>query len=89
MLLMITRHIVAGKIFSYLNHEITLSTLVDWCETVMMNEEIKEEDSEAVTEVVARLGLADVKNFGLLWEECDELLAKLGYQLNFDLLKVA
>jgi hypothetical protein len=86
---MITRHIVAEKIYSYLNHEITLAALVDWCENVMQNDEIAEQDADAVTEVVSRLGLADVKNFGLLWSECDELLQKLGYRLNFDLRKVA
>lgn len=86
---MITRHIVANKIYSYLNHQTTLNELVDWCENVMLEGEVAEGDAEVVGEVVSRLGLANVKNFGLLWEECETLLRKLGYQLNFDLLKVA
>jgi len=86
---MVTRQTVAEKIYNYLNHSITLAELVDWCENVMHDEEIANNDIEVVSEVAARIGLADVKNFGLLWNECDELLRKLGYELNFDLKKVA
>ena len=86
---MITRQTAAEKIFRYLNHEIKLAQLVDWCENVVADGEIAENDVEAVSEVAARIGLADVNNFGLLWEDCEELLNKLGYRLNLDLLKVA
>jgi hypothetical protein len=86
---MITRHTVAAKINSYLNHEISLVELVDWSENILLEGEIADDDIEVVSEVVARLGVADVKNFGLIWEECDALLQKLGYQLQFKLSKVA
>ena len=86
---MITKPIVAQKIFEYLNHSISLSELVDWCETVMMDGEIEEASSEVITEVVARVGLADVNHFGLLWEDCEKLLEQLGYKLQVDMLKVA
>ena len=86
---MITRHLVAEKIYHYLNHKITISQLVDWCENAMMTEEIEENDIEIVSEIIARIGVADVNNFGLLWKECDEILQKLGYELHFDLKKVA
>ena len=29
--------------------------------------------------VIARLGVADVRAFGLAWEDCEELLQKLGF----------
>jgi cobyrinic acid a,c-diamide synthase len=86
---MITRHTVAEKIYHYLNHHLTLAQLVDWCENVLNDGEIADEDIEVVSEVAARVGVADVSNFGLLWKECEELLKKLGYELNFDLKKVA
>ena len=86
---MITRHIVAKKIFNYLNHEITLTQLVEWCENIMMDAEIDEQDIDAVSEVASRIGVADAENFGLLWEDCEKLLARLGYKLNLDLAKVA
>jgi hypothetical protein len=28
---------------------------------------------------VARIGVADVRAFGLTWENCEQLLAQLGY----------
>jgi hypothetical protein len=62
---------------------------VDWCENVMIDGEIEESDTDTVNEVVARIGVADVDNFGLLWEDCEKLLAQLGYKLHLDLAKVA
>ena len=32
-----------------------------------------------IREVVARLGVADVRAFGLTWEDCEQLLKQLGY----------
>ena len=86
---MIDKHTVAQKIFDYLNHSISLTQLVNWCENVMMDGEIEDADSDAVTNVVARIGVANVNNFGLLWEDCESLLGQLGYRLNLDLSKVA
>lgn len=86
---MITRQTVAEKIHDYLNHRITLAQLVLWCENIMHDADVAEQDIEVVSEVAARIGVADVNNFGLLWNECDEMLHKLGYELNFDLKKVA
>ena len=86
---MITKHIVAEKLYSYLNHEITLPQLVDWSENVVNEEDIAEEDTDAVMSVATRIGVADVENFGLLWKDCDDMLHQLGYELNFDLKKVA
>jgi hypothetical protein len=86
---MISKHIAAQKIFDYLNHKISLAEIVDWSENVLMNGEIDEADIDVVTEVAARIGVADTHNFGLLWEDCDDMLTKLGYKLHLDLLKVA
>ncbi len=55
----------------------------------MIDGEIEESDTDTVNEVVARIGVADVDNFGLLWEDCEKLLAQLGYKLHLDLAKVA
>jgi hypothetical protein len=86
---MITRHDIAKKIFDYLNHDITIKVLAEWCEDLMMDGEIAETDTEVVNNVAARIGLADINNFGLLWEDCENLLDQLGYKLHFDLAKVA
>jgi len=42
-----------------------------------------------VNEAVARIGVADVQQFGLLWEECEDMLHRLGYGLDLRLKKVA
>ncbi|MFT4681807.1 MAG: hypothetical protein ACI9YU_001659 [Flavobacteriales bacterium] len=86
---MITRHAVATKIHQYLKHQLTLTDLVSWCENVLLDGDISESDIDVISEVAARIGVADVANFGLLWKECDEILRKLGYELDFDLNEVA
>lgn len=75
----ITRQTVADKIAAYLHHEITLAQLVDWAETAMMDGEFDERDAKTLSAVIARLGVADVRAFGLAWEDCEELLHKLGF----------
>lgn len=86
---MITKHSVATKIYHYMIHRISLAELVDWCENVLLEGDIAEKDVELISEVVARIGVADVNNFGLLWKECEEILIKLGYRLDLGLRKVA
>ncbi len=36
--------------------------------------------------MIARLGLADVRAFGLSWEDCEELLHKLGYAARIEVV---
>jgi hypothetical protein len=86
---MITRHTVAEKLFAHLNHHISLAELVDWAEQVMMDGEVSPRDADVVNEAVARIGVADVQQFGLLWEECEDILHRLGYGLDLRLKKVA
>jgi cobyrinic acid a,c-diamide synthase len=72
----ITRQNVADKLGAYLHHEVSLEELVDWAEQQIMDSEF---ESAAVRDVVARLGVADVRAFGLTWDECQRLLNELGY----------
>lgn len=82
----ITKQIVADKLAAYLRHNISLAELVDWAEQPMMDGEFTENDMEAVTSVIARLGLADVREFGLAWEDCEQLLRQLGYATRVDIV---
>jgi cobyrinic acid a,c-diamide synthase len=75
----ITKQTVADKIAAYLHHEITLAQLVDWAENAVMNGELAERDAKILSSVIARLGVADVRAFGLAWDDCEELLHKLGF----------
>ena len=74
-----TKQIVAEQIAAYLHHDLTLGQLVDWSERVLMDGELGERDAEILSHVIARLGVADVRAFGLAWEDCEELLGKLGF----------
>ena len=75
----ITKQTVANQIASYLHHEIMLAELVEWSEQALLAGELAERDAEAISSVIARLGVADVRAFGLAWEDCEELLGKLGF----------
>jgi len=78
----ITRRKVAQKLIDYLYHRITLIELVDWAEKAMMEGNFEEKEFEILREIVSRVGLADVRAFGLTWEECEDFLSRLGYRIN-------
>ena len=75
----ITKQTVASQIAAYLHREITLAQLVDWSERALMDGEFAEQEADALVAVISRLGVADVRAFGLTWEDCEELLRKLGF----------
>jgi hypothetical protein len=75
----ITKKTVADQIAAYLHHEITLAELVDWSERALMDGELAESEAVTLSSVIARLGVADVRAFGLAWEDCEELLGRLGF----------
>ncbi len=75
-----TRTQVIEKIYDYLRHRSTLAELVDWAEQVMMEGDFAAADYALLRDVVARLGVADVRAFGLTWEACEELVGRLGYR---------
>jgi hypothetical protein len=76
----ITRQIVADKIADYLHGKLTQAGLVDWAERAMMGTEFDEADIEVLSDIIGRLGLADVAEFGLSWQDCEEFLRRLGYR---------
>ena len=75
----ITRQTVADKLASYLRHNISRADLVAWAESAMMEGAFEREHLADIRDVVARLGVADVRTFGLAWEDCEQLLSRLGY----------
>ncbi|MDH4135563.1 MAG: hypothetical protein OEW09_02445 [Anaerolineae bacterium] len=79
----ISREEVAQKLIDYLHHQITLAELVDWAESTMMEADFDERDYETLRDIISRLGLADVKAFGMTWEDCEDFLSRLGYQAKF------
>jgi len=81
----VTKQHVAEKIAEYLHHRVTLAELVDWAEKAMLDGEFEEKDAAAISAVVARLGVADVRAFGLTWADCEELLARLGFSARIEI----
>ena len=76
---MITKQVVADKIAAWLRHEITQAELVSWAENVVRDGDFPDADAPTLMRAGGRLGLADVKEFGLGWEDCQELLKSLGF----------
>lgn len=82
----ITKQTVADKIAAYLHHDISPAQLVDWAESTMLEGEFAEREAETLSAVTARLGVADVRAFGLTWEDCEELLHQLGFSTRVDVV---
>ncbi len=71
---------VVCKLTDYLKHRVPLPELVDWAEQAMMDGDFVGKDWKKVRDIVARIGLADVRAFGLTWEDCEQSLMALGYR---------
>ncbi len=83
---MITREILASRLTGYLKREISLAELVDWAERAMMDEDFEKGAFEVVRDITSRLGLADVRAFGLTWEDCKQYLSRLGYRAEVEVI---
>ena len=84
--MVITKQLVAEQIAAYLHHDITLAQLVDWAEKAMMDGELEEASVTVLSSVVSRLGVADVRAFGLTWEDCEQLLKRLGFTARVEIV---
>ncbi len=85
----ITRQIVANKLIGYLHHEGTLDELVDWAESAMMEFDFEDQDFGLLRDIVSRIGLADVREFGMTWEDCEGFLSRLGYRIEVTVSEAA
>ena len=52
----------------------------------MMSAQFTGQNSERIRDVVARLGVADVRAFGLTWEDCEQFLQSLGYSARIEIV---
>jgi cobyrinic acid a,c-diamide synthase len=75
---------VADKLAKYLNHKLGKETLVAWCEDAMQEETF--EDAR-VQKAVARIGVADVRNFEISFEELSYMLEQLGYHVKVEVVE--
>ena len=82
----ITKKTVAKKLAAYLQHELRLGDLVDWAENAMQDCEFDLKHAKTIASVVARIGVADVREFGITWEDCENMLKQLGYSARVDIV---
>lgn len=85
----VTRKTVAEQLNAYLNRRISLANLVDWAEDALCCGELDEQDFELLRDILARVGLADVREFGLSWDDCYDFLSRLGYAVQVNMLPLA
>lgn len=82
--MIVTRKILANKLIKYNNREIDLSKLIGWAEEMMRDADFENKDFELLRDILARIGLADVREFGLTWDDCYDYLHKLGYDVKVE-----
>ena len=80
---------MAQYLIDYLNHRITLTQLVDWAENAMIDPELETGYEKVIMQALGRIGVADVKTFGLLWEDCEGIMEQLGFVIKVDLENAA
>ncbi|MEK7235441.1 MAG: hypothetical protein AAB242_02395 [Nitrospirota bacterium] len=86
--MVITKNILADMIMKYINRTINLSALVEWAENTLREDDFDKSNFELIRNIVARIGLSDVREFGLAWDDCYDYLHKLGFDVKVELLKV-
>jgi hypothetical protein len=80
----ITRAEVAERLRQYLQGGVPLDQLVDWAERALMDADLDAADAAVIADALGRIGVADVREFGLSWEDCRDLLKKLGYRASVE-----
>jgi len=71
-------------LIKYINREIDLSKLIGWAEEMMREADFEDKHFELLRDILARIGLADVREFELSWDDCYDYLHKLGYDVKIE-----
>jgi cobyrinic acid a,c-diamide synthase len=72
-------------LLKYINRQMDLSALVDWAEKMMQDADFEDKNFTVIRDVVSRIGLADVREFDLTWDDCYDFLHKLGCDVKVEL----
>lgn len=83
----VTKKLLAEMLMKYVNREIALSQLVAWAEDMMQEADFESNGFEAIRDILAKIGLSDVHEFGLTWDDCYDFLHRLGYNVKVELAK--
>ncbi len=85
--MIVTKKILADMLMKYIKRELKLSELVDWAEHSLMESEFESSNFETIRDILARVGLGDIQEFGLTWDDCYDYLHKLGYDIKVELVE--
>lgn len=86
--MLLTKKALADMLIKYVNRNIDLTSLVQWAEDMIEKADFENGSFELIRDILARIGLADVREFGLTWDDCYEYLHKLGYDVKVEISKV-
>ena len=85
--MIVTRKMLSGMLIKYINREIDLSSLISWAEEMMKDADFENGYFELLRDILARIGLADVREFGLNWDDCYDYLHSLGYDVRVEVFE--
>ena len=86
---MITKQTVTHQLQQYLDGRLSQEDLVAWAETAMMGDEpLAKTDAATLADILSKLGLSDVREFGLTWQVIRDMLDQLGFNAHVELQAV-
>jgi hypothetical protein len=86
--MIVTKKVLTSMLLKYINREIDLPGLVDWAEDMIKEAELEKGNLELLRDILARIGLANVREFGLSWDDCCDYLHRLGYDVKVEVSEV-
>ena len=86
---MITRQMIADYINNYLTHKITKEEIVEWAERGVMSEEYEEDYFNQINNALRKIGVSNMTNFDLVWEDYVDILKSIDYKITVDISKVS
>lgn len=84
--MIVTKKRLTEMLMKYINREIELSTLIHWAEDMINEADFEDKSFDLIKEILAHIGLSDVREFGLTWDDCYNYLHKLGYDVRVELI---
>ena len=67
-----------------MQHKLSLIELIGWAEDAIMEGGFEPGHEETLRNALGKLGAADADSFGLLWEDCQQLIQSLGYEVKVE-----
>lgn len=86
--MVVTKETLVHMLTDYINGKIDVANLICWAEEMMRDADFEDRHFELLRDITARIGLADVREFGLYWDDCCNYLQKLGYRVRIEISQI-